>query len=80
MMKLRKWSDLNKAEKLKRKNAFLVSLVYAIFIFIVLALMLIILASNPYIDVISFFKNPFILVILLFCQFVFPILQYFLSK
>lgn len=79
-MKLRKWSSLDKAEKLGRKNAFLVSLVYAVLIFIVLALMLIITASIPYVDVISIFKNPFMLVILLFCQFGLPILMYFISK
>lgn len=80
MMRLRKWSSLNKAEKLGRKNAFLVSLIYSILIFIVLALILIALASNPYIDVISFFKDPFMLVFLPFCQFGLPILYYFSTK
>lgn len=80
MMKLRKWSDLNKAEKLGRKNAFRVSLVFAILIFNVFALIFIILVSNPYIDIISSFKDPFMLAILLFCQLGIPILYYFLTK
>lgn len=83
MMKLRKWSSLNKAEKLGRKNAFKVSFLYAIFIFIVLILSFICIALTPnigFILAVQGFMEPFSLIAIIFLQFVTPILCYITSK
>lgn len=83
MMKLRKWSSLNKAEKLGRKNAFKVSLVYAALIFLVLICSFICIASTPNIGFVLTLQNfmePFPLTAIIFLQFGTPILCYFISK
>lgn len=83
MMKFRKWSSLNKAEKLGRKNAFKVSFVYAILIFIVIILSFICIALTPNIGfalAVQGFMEPFPLIAIIFMQFVTPILCYIISK
>lgn len=83
MVKLRKWSSLNKAEKLGRKNAFKVSLVYASLIFLVLICSFICIALTPNIGFVLTLQNfmePFPLIAIIFLQFGTPILCYIISK
>lgn len=83
MMKLRKWSSLNKAEKLGRKTAFKVSLVYASLIFLVLICSFICIALTPNIGFVLTLQNfmePFPLIAIIFLQFGTPILCYIISK
>lgn len=77
MMKLRKWSSLNKAEKLGRKNAFKSTLIC----FLIL-LVLIIFKLRPINTIGDFlsYKAPLPLIILFLLQFGFPMFYYFIIR
>ena len=83
MMKLRKWSSLNKAEKLGRKRAFVASVVFAIIIFILLCFYVVVIATVANVGLIGalnvFFKGSS-KIFTLILQFGFPICCYFLTK
>lgn len=83
MMKLRKWSSLNKAEKLGRKRAFVASVVFAIIIFILLCFYVVVIATVANVGLIValnvFFKGSS-KIFTLILQFGFPICCYFLTK
>ncbi len=82
-MKLRKWSSLNKAEKLGRKRAFVASVVFAIIIFILLCFYVVVIATVANVGLIValnvFFKGSS-KIFTLILQFGFPICCYFLTK
>ena len=85
MMKLQKWSSLNKAEKLGRKNALKATLIYAILVYIMFSLVFLFLASTAQISFIatisSFlsYKPPFslLLLVIIACT---PIFYYFMIR
>lgn len=85
MMKLRKWSSLNKAEKLGRKNALKVTLIFAILVYIIFSLIILLCASTDqmsFIATISSFlsyKPPFSLLLLVIIALM-PIFYYFMIR
>lgn len=83
MMKLRKWSSLNKAEKLGRKNALKSTLILAIPIFFLILLLVLYTSAVFHLSFINAithllsYKAPLTLILFLLLQFGFPVFYYF---
>lgn len=85
MIKLRKWSSLNKAEKLGRKNALKATLIFAILVYIIFSLIILLCASSAQISFIAIissflsYKPPFSLLLLVIIVLI-PIFYYFMIR
>lgn len=86
MMKLRKWTSLDKAEKLGIKNALIHALICAILIFTIIILVFLMSASASGVCLIVTvhyylsYKPPLALITLIILQFGVPIFLYFTSR